>query len=70
MLCLLRAPFSAMALPIIWCKIVIGSPYLIWLRCLVNLPSRPLHLISIEFQNIDNGQRNPPQELSLLIQLL
>jgi hypothetical protein len=31
---------------------------------------RPLHLISIEFQNIDNDQGNPPKKLFFPLQLL
>jgi hypothetical protein len=31
---------------------------------------RPIHLISIEFQNIDNNQGNPPKNVFLPLQLL
>jgi hypothetical protein len=31
---------------------------------------KPMHLISIEFQNIDNDLGSPPKELFLLLQLL
>jgi hypothetical protein len=48
------------------------------LRILTTQPShfytlaycRPLHLISIEFQNIDNDQGNPPKKLFFPLQLL
>jgi hypothetical protein len=31
---------------------------------------RPIHLISIEFQNIDNDQGSPPKKLFLPLRLL
>jgi hypothetical protein len=31
---------------------------------------RPIHLISIEFQNIDNNLSSPPKKLFLPLQLL
>jgi hypothetical protein len=33
-------------------------------------PMPPIHLISIEFQNIDNDQGSPPKKLFLPLQLL
>jgi hypothetical protein len=32
--------------------------------------SRPFHLISIEFQNIDDDEGNPPQKKNSPLQLL
>jgi hypothetical protein len=31
---------------------------------------RPIHIISIEFQNIDNNPGSPPKKKILLLQLL